>query len=107
VQGFRLEKGNFFVLVGPKRKFPGSGGTDSRLVEKGKELPDIVGVPVGVDFDDVLPREGLGGLEIKEEAFVQGETLVHRMRPVYPPVFKCFRKIRKQVSEKVRKTVSG
>jgi hypothetical protein len=107
VQGFRLEKGNLFVLVGPKRKFPGSGGTDSRLVEKGKDVADIVGVPVGVDFDDILPREGMGRLEIKEETFVQGETLDHRMRPVNPPVFKGFGKIRKQVSEKVRKTVSG
>ena len=76
-------------------------------MEKGEKPADIVGVSVGVDFDDILPREGMGSLEIKEETFVEGETLVHRMRPVNPPGFKRFRKIRKQVSEKVRKTVSG
>ena len=107
MKGFRLEKRDFIVLVGTEGKLPWFGGPDSQFPQNGKKVPHIVGISVGMDFDDVLPSEGMGSLKKQEKAFVEGGIPEYRSRPVDPPVFKRAGKVREDRPEKVWKIFSG
>ncbi len=106
VKGFGFEKGNLMILIGAKGKFPRFGEADAVIVKECQKFPDIVGIPMGVDFDDILACERVRGLKIEKKTFVERVAVLDRHGTINFPVFKWVRKVGKKEADPVREICS-
>jgi hypothetical protein len=75
MKGFGLEKGDLAVMVGPKGKFARLGKANAALLNLGKNKAQVVGISMGVDFDDILPGQGVRGGKKQKENLINRTPL--------------------------------